>query len=90
VQQAPVELNTWLCFRMAVDLILLNDFVSYCLFAWSWLGFNPAHSLALHVLRWTTGWALIGFNVIVKVDAHRVCALLARSLAGTLFHDQRD
>jgi phosphatidylethanolamine N-methyltransferase len=73
-QDGPDELNVWLCFRIAVDLILLNDFTSYCLFAWAWLSFDPNKSVAFHALRWITGWALIAFNVVVKVDAHRVCA----------------
>src|SRR5213078_3795976 len=32
-EDAPIEYNTWLVFRRVVDLILMCDFVSYCLFA---------------------------------------------------------
>lgn len=68
----PLELNIWLVFRHVVDLILLNDFTAYCFFAWSWLQFPLHHSLLTHVLRWITGGALIAFNIVVKIDAHRV------------------
>ncbi|GAA97238.1 uncharacterized protein L969DRAFT_84335 [Mixia osmundae IAM 14324] len=68
----PLEYNVWLFFRHAVDIILLNDFLSYVLFAWSWLHFPPGHSVALHALRWVAGWTLIIFNIWVKVDAHRI------------------
>ena len=69
---APLEYNTWLVFRRFVDLILMCDFVSYCLFALS-CGHRPHHERALMTLaRWTAGLSLIGFNLWVKLDAHRV------------------
>ena len=49
-----------------------SDFVSYSCFAWANLHFPPNHSGAMHVFRWIFGWALIFFNLWVKVDAHRV------------------
>ena len=71
-EDAPVEYNTWLVFRRVVDLILMCDFVSYCLFAMA-CGERPANEgFALTVLRWLTGWGLFGFNLWVKLDAHRV------------------
>jgi phosphatidylethanolamine N-methyltransferase len=70
--KVPVEFNTWLLFRMLVDLILVNDFVSYVLFAISWIHFPGGHSWVVHILRWSAGWLLAFFNIWVKMDAHRV------------------
>ncbi len=71
-EKAPLEYNTWLVFRRVVDLILMCDFVSYCLFAiicgHTPVGENPVVGMT----RWVTGIALIGFNLWVKLDAHRV------------------
>ncbi|KAI9787280.1 MAG: phosphatidylethanolamine N-methyltransferase [Peltula sp. TS41687] len=69
---APVEFNTWLVFRRLVDLILTCDFVSYCLFAIACAG-RPADERVMMTLgRWLAGLSLIGFNLWVKLDAHRV------------------
>lgn len=72
ISQVPVEYNTWLLFRRLVDLILVNDFVSYALFATAWIHFPEGHSLLVHTLRWAAGWVLAFFNIWVKMDAHRV------------------
>lgn len=71
-EKAPIEYNTWLLFRRLVDLILVNDFVCYCLFAIAWIHFPSGHSWAVHTLRWSAGWILAFFNIWVKIDAHRV------------------
>ena len=71
-QDAPLEYNTWLLFRRVVDLILMSDFVSYCLFAIACGGRPDNEKLAMTVARWVGGWALIIFNLWVKLDAHRV------------------
>nr|CDI53836.1 related to CHO2-phosphatidylethanolamine N-methyltransferase [Melanopsichium pennsylvanicum 4] len=68
----PLDYNVWLMFRSIVDVILLNDFVAYSLFAFSCTRLPEGHSVAMHVLRWIAGWTLIFFNLWVKVDAHRV------------------
>ena len=69
---APIEYNTWLLFRRFVDIILMCDFVSYCLFAMA-NGSTPAsESAPMTVLRWGLGCLLFGFNLWVKLDAHRV------------------
>ncbi|KAI4138296.1 MAG: hypothetical protein L6R39_006859 [Caloplaca ligustica] len=69
---APVEYNTWLVFRRVVDLILMCDFVSYCLFAMACCGRPAGEGWILTVVRWFTGLGLFGFNLWVKLDAHRV------------------
>ncbi|KAH9887760.1 phosphatidylethanolamine N-methyltransferase [Xylariomycetidae sp. FL2044] len=70
--QAPIEYNTWLVFRCLVDLILMCDFVSYCLFAIA-CGHTPSgESLLITITRWALGLVLVGFNLWVKLDAHRV------------------
>ncbi|KAF2703647.1 phosphatidylethanolamine N-methyltransferas-like protein [Pleomassaria siparia CBS 279.74] len=68
---APLEYNTWLVFRRVVDLILMCDFVSYCLFAAACFT-QPDESWGLWALRWGTGITLFLFNLWVKLDAHRV------------------
>ncbi|KAJ2919580.1 hypothetical protein MD484_g828, partial [Candolleomyces efflorescens] len=68
----PLEYNTWLLFRQLVDVILINDFLSYCMFAFSC--FRIPHDLSgvVHAIRWLGGISLIGFNLWVKVEAHNV------------------
>lgn len=70
-EEAPIEYNTWLLFRRVVDLILMCDFVSYCLFAVACFN-QPDESWGLWALRWSTGIILFLFNLWVKLDAHRV------------------
>lgn len=71
-EEAPVEYNTWLVFRRVVDLILMCDFVSYVLFAMACGGRPATEGVMLTALRWFAGWVLFGFNLWVKLDAHRV------------------
>ena len=71
-EEAPLEYNTWLLFRRVVDLILMSDFVSYCLFAIACGGRPEGESMLTAVLRWAGGIALVAFNLWVKLDAHRV------------------
>ncbi|ODA76385.1 hypothetical protein RJ55_08231 [Drechmeria coniospora] len=71
-ETAPIEYNTWLVFRRVVDLILMCDFVSYILFACVFGQTPKGESILMGVARWTIGFALIGFNLWVKLDAHRV------------------
>ncbi|KAI1383129.1 phosphatidylethanolamine N-methyltransferase [Hypoxylon trugodes] len=71
-EKAPIEYNTWLVFRRLVDLILMCDFVSYCLFAIA-CGHRPdGEPFYVTIARWFFGWLTIGFNLWVKLDAHRV------------------
>lgn len=71
-EEAPIEYNTWLVFRRVVDLILMCDFVSYCLFAMI-CGHRPdGENILMGLGRWSMGIALVLFNLWVKLDAHRV------------------
>lgn len=71
-EEAPVEYNTWLVFRRMVDLILMCDFVSYCLFAIACGGWPRGETTIVTLLRFLAGISLVGFNLWVKLDAHRV------------------
>ncbi|KAG6036537.1 phosphatidylethanolamine N-methyltransferase [Claviceps citrina] len=71
-EKAPLEYNTWLVFRRAVDLILMCDFVSYCLFAILCAHTPQGETVLVGLSRWVLGMALVGFNLWVKLDAHRV------------------
>ncbi|KAI8085944.1 phospholipid methyltransferase-domain-containing protein [Gilbertella persicaria] len=72
-ETAPVEYNTWMLYRQLVDLILMNDFISYMCFALSWFNTSPQSSIFLgDTLRWGGGLFLIVFNIWVKIDAQRV------------------
>ncbi|KAJ6554459.1 phosphatidylethanolamine N-methyltransferase [Mycena capillaripes] len=70
--ELPLEYNAWLLFRQAVDVILLNDFLAYCMFAFSCFRVPEGLSLFVHFLRWVGGFLLIGFNLWVKTEAHNV------------------
>ncbi|KAG9308709.1 phospholipid methyltransferase-domain-containing protein [Chiua virens] len=70
--ELPLEYNTWLLFRQLVDVILLNDFLAYCMFAFSCFRVPEGLSFTVHVMRWIGGIALIVFNLWVKTEAHRV------------------
>ncbi|KAL5594720.1 hypothetical protein BROUX41_001635 [Berkeleyomyces rouxiae] len=71
-EKAPIEYNTWLVFRRVVDLILMCDFFSYCLFAIVSSRVPEAELPILAVGRWVLGIFLVAFNLWVKLDAHRV------------------
>ncbi|KAK5165106.1 phosphatidylethanolamine N-methyltransferase [Saxophila tyrrhenica] len=71
-EDAPLEYNTWLLFRRVVDLILMSDFTSYCLFALACGGLPEGEKLPMTIARWIGGWLLVAFNLWVKLDAHRV------------------
>ncbi|KAF5376745.1 hypothetical protein D9615_007890 [Tricholomella constricta] len=70
--ELPLEYNTWLLFRQAVDVILVNDFLSYCMFAFSCFRVPEGLSIGVHIMRWLGGLALIVFNLWVKTEAHNV------------------
>lgn len=70
--KAPIEYNTWLVFRRVVDLILMCDFTSYCLFAIACSHHPSQEGPLMTTLRWSSGIVLVLFNLWVKLDAHRV------------------
>ncbi|EIM80188.1 uncharacterized protein STEHIDRAFT_126160 [Stereum hirsutum FP-91666 SS1] len=70
--ELPLEYNAWLLFRQAVDIILINDFLSFCLFAFACFRVPTGLSIPVHVLRWIVGTTLIAFNLWVKSEAHHV------------------
>ncbi|ETW80028.1 hypothetical protein HETIRDRAFT_477618 [Heterobasidion irregulare TC 32-1] len=78
--ELPLEYNTWLLFRQAVDVILIKhvqlspqiDFMSYCLFTFACFRVPEGLSIFVHALRWIGGVVLIGFNLWVKSEAHHV------------------
>ena len=71
-ESVPIEYNTWLVFRRIVDLILMCDFVSYCLFAIVCGGRPAGEGYFITAMRWIIGCVLFLFNLWVKLDAHRV------------------
>lgn len=71
-EEAPFEYNTWLVFRRVVDLILMCDFSSYVLFAIACGSQPKGENILMFLARWGFGIILFGFNLWVKLDAHRV------------------
>lgn len=71
-EKAPLEYNTWLVFRRLVDLILMCDFVSYCLFAIACAHVPSSENVLVTFGRSVLGFSLVAFNLWVKLDAHRV------------------
>lgn len=70
--ELPLEYNTWLLFRQLVDVILLNDFLAYCMFAFTCFRVPEGLSFPVHAMRWIGGVALVVFNLWVKTEAHNV------------------
>lgn len=71
----PVAFNTWLIFRKVVDLILMEDFITFmCVFVACSIadGYQFLHGqpVWLTLLRMIVGTVLIIFNFWVKVNAH--------------------
>ncbi|KNE72624.1 hypothetical protein AMAG_16389 [Allomyces macrogynus ATCC 38327] len=67
----PLEFNAWLVFRSVVDLVLINDFSTYVMFALAYWQ-QPASWTVLDAFRMVVGIAIVFFNLWVKMDAHRV------------------
>lgn len=86
-QSYPAEYNVWVLFRHSVDIILLNDFLSYFLCGISFMTWpkQDGKSILLYVLRWAAGITLLVFNLWVKTDAHRIITDLAWYWADAFF-----
>ncbi|GME73331.1 unnamed protein product [[Candida] boidinii] len=68
----PLEFKTWILFRVVVNLILMNDFTTYILLVLACSKNSFDQSLPLIFLRWSLGIGLFIFNLIVKLDAHKI------------------
>ncbi|KAI9102439.1 phospholipid methyltransferase-domain-containing protein [Phlyctochytrium arcticum] len=71
-EEMPIEFNTWILYRGVVDIILVNDFTCYILFALSYFQAPADGHNWIDVLRYAGGVAMLFFNLWVKTDAHRV------------------
>ncbi|KND02139.1 uncharacterized protein SPPG_02633 [Spizellomyces punctatus DAOM BR117] len=68
----PIEFNVWILYRGLVDVILVNDFTCYVLFAISFYQYPEGGHGLKDVLRYAGGVLMLLFNLWVKTDAHRV------------------
>eukprot|EP01064_Diplonema_japonicum_P025813 TRINITY_DN3723_c1_g2_i1.p1 TRINITY_DN3723_c1_g2~~TRINITY_DN3723_c1_g2_i1.p1 ORF type:complete len:575 (+),score=122.64 TRINITY_DN3723_c1_g2_i1:51-1775(+) len=67
----PNEFNAWIFFRVVVNIILANDFVSYLVFAVVY--FEIPESIGLgDIMFYVIGLLLMAFAAWSKSDAHRV------------------
>ncbi|KAG0144326.1 hypothetical protein CROQUDRAFT_660096 [Cronartium quercuum f. sp. fusiforme G11] len=66
--KVPIEYNVWLLFRQLVDIILLNDFLSYFLFCFT----STSLPNLKDFIRISFGIGLVAFNIWVKLEAHKV------------------
>lgn len=69
----PTEFNIWILFRGVVDIILINDFTCYMLFALSYWDLKPLDQHNIYdLIRYSIGFLMLLFNLWIKTDAHRV------------------
>ncbi|KAI9011116.1 phospholipid methyltransferase-domain-containing protein [Gaertneriomyces semiglobifer] len=71
-EEMPVEFNVWILYRGLVDVILVNDFTCYILFALAYYQSPEGGYGFVDALRYAAGLAMLLFNLWVKTDAHRV------------------
>jgi len=71
IEEYPLEYNSWMVFRLLVNIILGADLVTYCTFNYVYLEV-PASLGLMNILLYTIGLTLSVFGVWSKADAHRV------------------
>ena len=71
VDEKPVEFNSWVFFRIIVDIILGNDLLSYIVFCLKYFEFPESFGL-IDVVCYLIGIVLILFTLWAKMDAYRV------------------
>eukprot|EP00668_Euglena_longa_P003045 GGOE01003557.1.p1 GENE.GGOE01003557.1~~GGOE01003557.1.p1 ORF type:complete len:649 (-),score=237.15 GGOE01003557.1:476-2422(-) len=67
----PLEYNSWMVFRLLVNIILGADLVTYMVFTYVYWEI-PASIGAINILLYVMGFSLSIFGVWSKADAHRV------------------
>jgi len=71
VDEYPAEFNSWVVFRMIVDIVLGNDFFAYIVFCIKYFEIPDPIDLGA-ILCYIVGIGLILFNIWAKLDAYRV------------------
>lgn len=71
VDKLPVEFNSWVCFRILVDVVLGNDLLSYIVFCLKFYEY-PANFSALTILYYVLGFCLVTLTLWAKTEAYRV------------------
>lgn len=68
----PEEFNAWILFRGLVDIILVNDVVSYIIFCAAYYQPVVGPISLSDAARFAGGIVMCAFNIWVKADAVRV------------------
>lgn len=71
IEKQPNEFNSWVCFRILVDLILGNDLLSYIVFCLRYFELPNTFGM-IEFIQYLIGIFLIIFTLWSKTDAYRV------------------